>query len=91
MSQSTATCPALADSHNDDKCTENFAGISSVVYVCLKSDIAAPITRPDNTYATPVFKSGNGFYKIDLNDGDHKIEDKSQGNNKGLKLTYYIE
>lgn len=91
MSQSTATCPALADSHNDEQCTENFAGISSVVYVCLKSDLAAPITRHDNTYATPVFKSGKGFCKIDVKDGDQNTEGKYNGNNKGLILAYYIE
>lgn len=87
MSQPT-TCPALADFLNADQCTENIAGTSAVVYVFVKSDLSAPLTRTDNTYATPEFKSGKGLYKIDVKDGTQQIKGESQGNNKGFNLTY---
>ena len=77
----------MMDVTNANSCMENFAGMGSVAYFGLKSDLAAPLTRTENTYSTPTFKSGKGLYKFEAADEKQKIVGESAGYRKGFNLT----
>lgn len=83
-----STCPTLSDYTNTDNCHENIGGMSNVVYIGIKSELSAAPAATDNTYETPVFKTGKGLYKIELKDEVQQITGESQGNNKGFNLTW---
>jgi hypothetical protein len=57
------------------------------VYIGLRGDLSAPMTATDNTFATPVFKSGKGLFKFDLKEEAQKIAGESQGKRKGYNIT----
>jgi hypothetical protein len=80
-------CPTIGDFLDTQACFDNFAGLGSVIYVFLKSDLAAPLALTDNVYATPTFKSGKGLYKIECKDENQEIPFESLGKTKGFKLT----
>ena len=87
MATAKETCPTMMDVTNANSCMENFAGMGSVAYFGLKSDLAAPLTRTENTYNTPTFKSGKGLYKFEAADEKQKIVGESAGYRKGFNLT----
>lgn len=87
MATAKETCPTMMDVTNANSCMENFAGMGSVAYFGLKSDLAAPLTRTENTYSTPTFKSGKGLYKFEAADEKQKIVGESAGYRKGFNLT----
>ena len=39
-----ANCPAMGDILRGEQCTENLAGLGTIVYVGLKSDLESPMT-----------------------------------------------
>lgn len=80
-------CPALSDILNSEQCLENFAGLGSVVYVGLKSDLAQKMALTDNVYSKPKFKEGKGLFKIECKDESNKLEGSSLGHRKGYKIT----
>lgn len=86
MATAKETCPTMMDVTNANSCMENFAGMGSVAYFGLKSDLAAPLTRTENTYSTPTFKSGKGMYKFEAADEKQKIVGESAGYRKGFNL-----
>ena len=55
----------MGDILRGEMCTENLAGLGTIVYVGLKSDLESPMTATENVYSTPVFKSGKGLFRID--------------------------
>jgi len=76
-----------------DECLENLAGISSDVYVGIKSELSAPLTATENVYSTPTFESGKGLYKVQGKNEAQKIHFSSLGPRKGydLDITIVIE
>lgn len=84
----TVTCPTLKDYLNSENCLENIGGTSSVLYMGVKGDLSAPMTRTANVYSTPAFKSGKGLVKYDLKDETQQVQGESQGANKGFNQTY---
>ena len=77
-----------------DECLENLAGISSDVYVGIKSDLSAALTANENVYSTPVFSgTDKGLYKIQGKNEAQKIHFSSLGPRKGydLDITVVIE
>lgn len=81
------TCPTLEHILNADQCNENLAGLGEVVYVGVKSDLAAPLQATENTYSTPTFKTGKGLFKIECADETQGIMGGSLGYRKGFKQT----
>lgn len=90
MAKTKETCPTLMDVTNENSCLENFAGMGSVAYFGLKSDLAAPLTRTENKYSTPTFASGKGLYKFEAADEKQKIVGESAGYRKGYNQTATI-
>lgn len=86
-------CPTMMNILKADECLENLAGISSDVYVGIKSDLAAPLTAEENVYSTPSFASGKGLFKIQGKNEAQKIHFSSLGPRKGydLDITVVIE
>lgn len=86
-------CPTMMNILKADECLENLAGISSDVYVGVKSDLAAPLTAEENVYSTPSFASGKGLFKIQGKNEAQKISFSSLGPRKGydLGITIVIE
>jgi len=86
-------CPTMMNILKADECLENLAGISSDVYVGIKSDLSAPLTAEKNVYSTPAFASGKGLYKIQGKNEAQKISFSSLGPRKGydLGITIVIE
>lgn len=87
------TCPTLQDILKSNECLENLAGISSDVYVGVKSDLAAPLTANENLYGTPAFSSSDGkkgLYKIQGKNEAQKIAFSSLGPRKGYELTITV-
>ena len=89
-------CPTMQNILKADECLENLAGISSDVYVGIKSDLTAPLTPQQdnpNVYTTPTFASGKGLYKIQGKNEAQKIHFSSLGPRKGydLDITVVIE
>lgn len=86
-------CPTMMNILKSDECLENLAGISSDVYVGIKSDLSAPLTAEENVYSTPAFASGKGLYKIQGKNEAQKISFSSLGPRKGydLGITIVIE
>lgn len=84
------TCPTLFDIVNENACLESYAGMSNVAYFGLKSDLVAPLTRTENKYTTPTFKSGKGLYKLEAKDEKQKIVGESAGYRKGFNQTATI-
>ena len=86
-------CPTMQNILKADECLENLAGISSDVYVGIKSELSAPLTATENVYSTPTFASGKGLYKIQGKNEAQKIHFSSLGPRKGydLDITVVIE
>lgn len=82
-----ATCPELLDVLNENECLENIAGMGNIVYIGLKSDLAAPLTLTGSTYSTPTFKSGKGLYKVEGRDDSQQIQGSSAGYRGGFEIT----
>lgn len=80
-------CPALEDFLNENECLENLAGLGTDIYIGLKSELQSPMTATENTYSTPVFKSGKGLYKVQCKDDSQQIQGSSLGYRKGFELT----
>lgn len=80
-------CPTLDHVLKSNDCLENFAGLGSVAYFGLKSDLAEPLVLTDNVYSEPKFKAGKGLFKIECKDETNKIEGSSLGYRKGFKQT----
>ncbi len=83
----TVTCPQLQDVLNDAECLENRAGLGINVYLGLKSELESELVATENTYSTPVFKSGKGLYKVECKDDTNQIQGSSLGYRKGFELT----
>lgn len=81
-------CPNLLEVLNENQCEENFAGVSSVVYIGLKADLSAPMTLEGCTYSAPTFKEGKGLYKLDCEEEKNKIQGGSLGYRGGFKQTF---
>ena len=90
---SSVTCPTLDHILTSELCTENFAGVGSVVYVGLISDLSAPLTAEKELYSEPVFSEGKGLYKIDCKEETSAISGASLGANKGFRqsLNFTVE
>ena len=86
MAAQKETCPTMMDVTNANSCMENFAGMGSVAYFGLKSDLAAPLTRTENSYSTPTFQSGKGLYKFEAADEKQKVVGESAGYRKGYNI-----
>lgn len=86
----TIPCPTLMDFKQGDQCFESMAGLGTSVYIGLKADLKQPMVATDDEYATPVFNSGKGLYKLDCKDESQQIESKSLGNNKGFEQTLEV-
>lgn len=87
-------CPTMQNILKADECLENLAGISSDVYVGIKSDLSAALTANENVYSTPVFSgTDKGLYKIQGKNEAQKIHFSSLGPRKGydLDITVVIE
>ena len=90
-------CPTMQNILKADECLENLAGISSDVYVGIKSDLSTPMTPQQdnpNVYTTPVFSgTDKGLYKIQGKNEAQKIDFSSLGPRKGydLDITIVIE
>lgn len=80
-------CPTLEDILNADQCTENLAGLGSVIYAGLKSDLSAPMTATDNEYTEPTFKPSTGLIKIECAEETQGITGSSLKGRKGFKQT----
>ena len=83
----TGNCPAMGNILRGENCTENLAGLGMTVYVGVKSDLETAMTASENTYSTPVFKSGKGLYRIDGKRESQKYAWSSLGYQKGYDLT----
>lgn len=81
------TCPTLEHFKEGEQCLENLAGLSPKIYVGLKSDLTAPMTETDGTYATPTFQASKGLYEIDCKENTVNIKGSSLGRRKGFKQT----
>lgn len=81
------TCPTLGDILASEECLENLAGLGSVVYVGVKGELSAPLVATDNKYATPVFASGKGLYRLDCKEESQKYAFSSLGRRKGYEIT----
>lgn len=90
MAKTKETCPTLMDVTNENSCLENFAGMGSVAYFFLKSDLSAKLTRTENKYSTPAFKSGKGLYKFEAAEEKQKIVGESAGYRRGYNQTATI-
>ena len=86
-------CPTMQNILKADECLENLAGISSDVYVGIKSDLSADLTANENVYTTPTFASGKGLYKIQGKNEAQNNHFSSLGPRKGydLDITVVIE
>lgn len=86
----TPTCPAMAHYIESTNCMENFAGVGSVVYVGIKSDLAGKLTATNQTYtlATTDFNTGKGLFKIECKNDVNQIKGESRGQKSGYELTY---
>lgn len=84
------TCPQLRHISNDDQCLENFAGLGSTAYIFLKDDIdKSKLVATKNVYAwqEDTFKTGKGFYKVELKEESQSFSGESLGKRKGYKIT----
>ena len=86
----SVNCPTLQHILKADECLENLAGISSTVYVGVKSDLEAPLVATENNYSTPAFASGKGLYKIEAKNEAQKLAFSSLGPRKGFELTLTV-
>ena len=88
-----SNCPTLLHISNEDQCQENFAGLGSVAYIFLKDDIDKKELKrstDDETvfeWKENTFKSGKGFYKVELLENSQSFTGESQGARKGYKRT----
>jgi len=98
-----SNCPTLSHITNDDQCMENFAGLGSVAYIFLKDDInkakLAVAADDPTTYewkdasgsgdsaVDGTFKTGKGFYKLELKENSQSFTGESQGARKGYKIS----
>lgn len=82
------TCPTLEHFREGEQCLENLAGLSSKIYVGLKSDLTAQLTLTDVTYSTPAFQPGKGLFEIDCKENTVNIKGSSLGKRKGFKQTF---
>lgn len=86
-------CPTLQNILAGTDCMEDFGGLGSIVYVFVKSDLKAPLTRNDNEWSTPEFKEGKGLYKFECKEDSQGIVGSSQGYRGGFKqqLDFVLE
>lgn len=90
---SSIKCPVPRHVREGDMCEENFAGLGSVGYIFIKTELSKPLaTEPTLVYQFPKktdtpFKSGCGFYRVDLRPGTQSITGESQKKNGGFKQT----
>ena len=84
-------CPVPRHVREGDMCEENFAGLGSVGYIFIKTELNAPLaTEATKVYNFPeenAFKEGCGFYRVDLRPGTQSITGESQKKNGGFKQT----
>lgn len=86
-------CPTLSDLLSKNQCLENFAGLSTNIYLGLKDDLQSPMTLTDGEYSTPVFLASKGLYKIQAKEDTVGIKGSSLGRRKGfsLELAFTLE
>lgn len=86
-----ATCPEFKDILDTDRCTENFGGVSRILYAFRKSELAAKLVPEKNKYpamvAKTTFKTGKGLYKYMCKSGENGFSYESLGPGKGFKQT----
>lgn len=82
-------CPVLRHIKQEDMCEENFAGLGAIAYVFSKDDLSAPLAHDKEVYqfTESAFKSGKGFYKLELRAGSQSITGESQKKRGGFKQT----
>lgn len=80
-------CEPLLDVLASEQCAEDFAGIGSVIYMGLKSDLAAPLEADGPNWSGLTFKAGKGLYRIDCKEEANSIEGSSGGMNGGYTQT----
>lgn len=83
----TNQCEPLLDVLASEQCSEDFAGIGSVVYMGLKKDLAAPLTEDGPNWTGLSFKPGKGLYRIDCKEEANSIVGSSGGTNGGYNQT----
>lgn len=83
----TNQCEPLLDVLASEQCSEDFAGIGSVVYMGLKKDLAAPLTEDGPNWTGLSFKPGKGLYRIDCKEEANSIVGSSGGSNGGYNQT----
>lgn len=82
---------------SSQSCEENYSGIGTSVYVAFVEDLEAPVEYSDsaagfNGVADFKFKSGKGFYQLDIKKKSGKVTAESNGQGKGFTnvLTFVI-
>jgi len=83
----TTVCEPLLDVLASEQCSEDFAGIGSVIYMGLKADLAAPLTEDGPNWGGLTFKPGKGLYRIDCKEEANSIVGSSGGMNGGYNQT----
>lgn len=83
----TTVCEPMLDVLASEQCAENYAGISSVIYMGLKADLAAPLTEDGPNWSGLSFKPGKGLYRIDCKEEANSIQGSSGGMNGGFVQT----
>ena len=81
------TCEPLLDVLAEEQCTEDYAGIGSVIYMGLKADLDAPLTKEGPSWGGLTFKTGKGLYRIDCKEEANSIVGSSGGMNGGYNQT----
>ena len=78
-------------------CEENYSGIGTSVYVAFVEDLESPVEYSDaiagfDGEADFKFKSGKGFYQLDIKKKSGKVTAESNGQGKGFTnvLTFVI-
>lgn len=84
-----AQCEELLNVLASEQCAEDFAGIGSVIYYGLKSDLLAEMTESGPTFSGIAFpaNSGKGLYRIDCKEEANSIVGSSGGMNGGFNQT----
>ena len=81
-------CPTLEDQLASDQCQENFGGLPSIIYIGLRTDLAAKLVATENVFSTPTFMPGKGLYKIECKEAEQNVKGENNGTRKGFKQTY---
>lgn len=83
-------CPTLGHILSQNECMENLAGLGSVVYVGIRSELAAgKVTVKGNevTFNSEPFTTGAGLYKFECKNESQKVGFSSLGRRKGYDIT----